>query len=827
MPADAGTTARLAEPGILGGMVEPDSNRNERARAVVAVSALAAAIGAFVQAQAAWSAERLAAGWRSPAAGWLDEARVWLPIAVVGLGLSWITSSAPRLRAGLRLLTVGAVAAAAVAVGAGALDAGLADVTAWAIGVVLGLHVGSARRLGAFGVVVAAALAAAVAAAFGAGASATEAGAGALGAVLLALLVDGAGSSETPRAVRGLVRWWRGLGWVVVAGSCVLTASSAPVTLAGAVAGLLALVLAAAASGRLGFAVGAALVAAASLQEAPWTSAGTDRVLARSGDATVVYRRADQEVQLRVGRDVLAAAGPDRDEEPLLLALLHAFVRPGDLVTLLGRGTGRIEPALRAPGRCVVEVVDAWPEAAALAERARVDGPVTPPGGALEGAGVFAAPVASLPTASRQLLAVCELPGAATDHRATTTFQRQLRRVVGSGLTLQPVALDRVAPARLERLLRAARSAHAWNGVYRVGDAVVLVSGAARPVAHVQAAGDDAVRWALHRAHLGGAADVELSFAGELAQLPRLLDPGSSADALLTLSTLAPASGAVGDGQLRWWRSLRAELQRARGQMLVLPDDPAGRGEAAKLAARFLPYGAPRAWLQAALGLVGDDGVALRDPRLQSRCAHALDPTFFPTPPAVFRSLPAPTQQLGDLEDEHRVVPSERLARRCSGENPLAVGLRARFPGACARALVGALAGRALIADEALALRELADPFVLDEAANALLSQGRWAELLMLWRRDLPLPAGLQEATAGLGVEGRRRVAMALRTHLDPSGRGLLAALLLDADLEVRTLAGAALQAAVKDQVPYDPKWSRSRRLDAATRLRALHNRRP
>ena len=34
MPADAGTTARLAEPGILGGMVEPDSNRNERARAV-------------------------------------------------------------------------------------------------------------------------------------------------------------------------------------------------------------------------------------------------------------------------------------------------------------------------------------------------------------------------------------------------------------------------------------------------------------------------------------------------------------------------------------------------------------------------------------------------------------------------------------------------------------------------------------------------------------------------------------------------------------------------------------------------------------------------
>ena len=808
-------------------MVEPDFSRKERRRALVAVAALAAAVGAFAQAQASWADERLAAGWRSPAAGWLDDVIQWLPIALVGFGLAWIVAAAPRLRAGLRSLTAAVVAASALGAALGTLGDGLADVVAGALGVVMGLHVGSARRLGVLGIVVAAASGAAVASALAAGPSALDASAAALGAVLLAVLVDGAGSADEASAASGTGRWWRWIGWGLVASCAVFAVKGAPAALAGAVAGLSALLLAAAACGRLGVAAGAALVAFVCMQEAPVISSSADRVLARRGDATVVYRRADQEVQVRVGRDVLAAAGPDRCEEPLLLALMHAFSRSGDVVTLLGRGTGRIEPALRATERVVIEVLDAWPQAGQLAARAYVDGPVAPPEAAVAATGARLAPIASLPTASRQLLAVCELPSAATSHRATLPFQRQLRRVVGEGLTLQPVALDRISPARLERLLWAAGRAHAWNGLYRVGDAAVLVSGAAQPSARALAEEEDAARWALHRAHLGGAADVELCFAGEVAQLPRLLDPGSSIEALLALATGSPAADRTGDGLLRWWRSLRGELRRARGQMLVLDDGSEGRAEAARIAARFLPYGAPRAWLQAALGLAGEDGVTLRDPRLQSRCAHALDPTFFPTPPAVFGSLPAPTQPLGDLEDEHRVVPSERLARRCSGENPLAVGLRTRFSSACAQALVQALAARPLSPDEALALRELADPFVLDEAARALLPQDRWVELLVLWRRDLPLPKGLRAATARLGEGARRRVAIALRTHLDPSGRELLADLLLDVDLEVRTLAGAALQAAVKDRVPYDPKWDRSRRLDAATRLRALHNRRP
>ena len=258
----------------------------------------------------------------------------------------------------------------------------------------------------------------------------------------------------------------------------------------------------------------------------------------------------------------------------------------------------------------------------------------------------------------------------------------------------------------------------------------------------------------------------------------------------------------------------------------MLSSDAAGRREAARIAAQFIATGAPRSYLQAALGLAGDDGVALRDPGQQSRCAHALDPTFLGSSPPVFGSLPQPTQAAGDLEDEHRVRVSARLARRCSGEAPLAVGLRARFPSRCARALVQVLAGGGLTPDEALALRELTDPFVLDEVARVTLSADRWQEMLVFWRRDLPSPRGLRAFAATLGAAGKKRLAIELRTHLDPSGHGLLGDLLVAEDREVRELAGAALRARVGERIPYDAKWPRSRLEDAASRLRALHNRR-
>ncbi|MCK5942458.1 MAG: hypothetical protein KAI24_10845, partial [Planctomycetes bacterium] len=323
----------------------------------------------------------------------------------------------------------------------------------------------------------------------------------ALAATLLALVVEG----PPVGAPAPLARGWplRLFGWSLVVALLVATCRCTAADQVAAFAALTAVVLGAAACGRLGVATGAvaaAFVLAFADQPVP-TPDGT--VLARRGDAVGVYLRADQELQLRLRGQVLAAAGPDRDEEPLLLALLHAFARDGDVVTLLGRGTGRIEPALRGERRCVVEVRDAWPDTAALTPRTRVHGPVAPPDGHPQArpTAPFARPVAELPDASRQLLCVCELPVAATAHRATEAFQRQLRRAVGDGVVLQPIALDRVDAELLERLLRAAREAHPWTGVYAVGDAAVLVAAAARPCPRggFDRWSEDA-RWALHRA---------------------------------------------------------------------------------------------------------------------------------------------------------------------------------------------------------------------------------------------------------------------------------------------------------------------------------------
>ena len=798
-----------------------------KARRLAVVAALAASLGAFVQAHVALATERLAHGLQQPSVTWVAAARDWLPWLCVAMGVATLSSGSRALRRYLRLVGLAVVALAAIVAAIGGADHALVYVVAVMLGLGLGLQLESGKAAGLLGVLAAASVAVAAALATARFPTVLDGLAAALAGAVLGLALEPTRSAASEPLGRG---WLLRLGvWLVVAFLVVAAASRAEPSGAAVVAGLVAAVLGAAACGRLGLAVGAAVAGFLLLSNQPPLPAGADRLLARRGAACAVYRRTDQEMQVRVGGEILAAAGPDRCEEPLLEALLRAFAHPGDVVTLLGRGTGRIAPAVRADGRFLVDVVDAWPAWVPLAERARADGPVAAPRdqGAAEsfGAGV---PVAELATASRQLLCVCELPIGATAHRATAAYQRQLRRVAGDGLVLQPFTVNRTSPALVARLLNAARRAHRWNGVYRVGAAAVLVSGASQPIVGRGGclATNDA-RWCLHRAHFGGAADVELAFSGRLSA-DAVIGEGVRATDVLLARCLQPApERRRGDGLRRWWRSLRAELQRARARVVDLSDDAAGRREAVRIAADFLAYGAPRPWLQAALGLAGEDGVALKDPGVQSRCAHTLDPTFFPTPPAVFRSLPQPTQAASDLEDEHVLVPSERLARRCSGETPSAVGLRTRFPSRCARALVAELSKGPLAADQALALRELADPFVVDEIARAVLPKGRWRELLTFWRRDLPLPRGLRGAATTLEPLARKRLAAALRTHLDPSCAGLLADLLMAADVEVRSLAAEALQASVGADIPYDANWSRSRREVAASQLLALHNRKP
>jgi len=840
----------LEEVGILSRMVTPDldaAGRSADAKqpaglaAGAAVACLSVAAGVLLAAAALGRIERVARGELGPVAAWLDGAVGW--VGALALGASLGVALATR-RGGAsegRAVALLLLCAVAVTGGLGAPAGASTLLAAGVLGVAAGVHVGSLRRLGLFGAVAGSLLAVAAAAGIDVSrlAAPAELHAVGLAAVLFGLLAP-ATAPAAARWTAGSVCGAAGSLLVFCAGSAAAAVYAAPPP--AALAALVVLAGCAAACRRPGLALGAAIGVAVSpalvsgggfASGGPSSAVGasaSDWLLSREGAASVVYVRSNQQMELRVGDQVLAMAGPDRDEEPLLTALAHVFGRRGDVVALLGRGSGRVAPALRAAGRFVVEVLDAWPELASLAPRAAADGPVAAPRSA---AGHRDAPnltpLAARGAASRQLLCVCELPVAATAHRATVSFQRALRRVVGDGVVLQSIALDHVAPARLEQLLASARLAHPWSGLYRVGAAAVLVSSAARPAVDPAALADVDVGWALHRAHLGGAADVNRALVGTLIE--READAGvaaasSVAEVLARSLQRAPAPPS-GDGLLRWWSRQQRELTLAREQLRALADDAPGRAAARQLGLRFLARGAPRPWLQAALGLSDEDGVALRDPRRQSRCAHALDPTFFDDLPAVFRTLPTPTVPLGDLEDEHAVTVSERLARRCSGESPLAVALRVRFPSRCARALVEALARASLAPDEALALRELCDPFVVDAIAAALLPVGRWQETLMFWRDDLPLPRGMRAATAALDAAARRQVAVALQSHADASCQPLLADLMLDEDPEVRALVAAALRATLQERVPFDPQWPRSRRLDAASQLLELHNRRP
>ena len=70
-------------------------------------------------------------------------------------------------------------------------------------------------------------------------------------------------------------------------------------------------------------------------------------------------------------------------------------------------------------------------------------------------------------------------------------------------------------------------------------------------------------------------------------------------------------------------------------------------------------------------------------------------------------------------------------------------------------------------------------------------------------------------------------LAGALRGRRDVSCHPVIATFLAADSLELRQLAQEALRLSVGDQVPFDAHWPRSRRLDAASRLMDLHNRKP
>jgi HEAT repeat protein len=139
---------------------------------------------------------------------------------------------------------------------------------------------------------------------------------------------------------------------------------------------------------------------------------------------------------------------------------------------------------------------------------------------------------------------------------------------------------------------------------------------------------------------------------------------------------------------------------------------------------------------------------------------------------------------------------------------------------------VAAWAEAPLPATQLAALRELADPFVLSTAAEALAGRNARAEVLRAWPVDLPVPAGVAELARGTPRE-RSQLMEALAYHQDPRAIELLAAGLDDPEASVRGSAGAALARVTQGRIAYDPDWQQSARQDAAAKLRALHNRAP
>lgn len=561
-----------------------------------------------------------------------------------------------------------------------------------------------------------------------------------------------------------------------------------------------------------------------------WPALAADEpVLDRVGSTTVRYDRATQAVTLVRGDSVSAMAGPDHRRDELAATLASLGRHAGDRALVLGLGGMRTAACLAEVACCDVELVaDDAGTNLPLALRLLGDGPVADPAARFP-AGVHlvaARPLAylrALPSGARQLVVVGEAMGSDGLLQAEPATQAALRRVAGDGPVLQAFDVERTPAAWLRELFAAAAACSAWNGVFVVGDCGVLVSAPAQPAWWCDAQPwPVAVRWLAHRAHLGGIGDVRSACRGTVVAA------GTIADAWLDcVAPIAPAAldGAVASTLAVWQRQterLAAAITALRG----LDDDGDGRARAQQLAAELLPIGAPAAALQAALGLDGTDAAPLVNPAAASLRAQAIDPTFWAGAPPVFQTLPRPRHAAGDLEDLSSLPPRARLAELCVGNAPLAVALRARFASRCAEALVHLLAAGPLLPPAAEALRELADPLVLDEAGRVLRARGATAELLAFWRRDLPLPAALADLL-GADSLGRARFAMALAGHGDRGSVAALADLLLDEEPAVRRAAGAALRVTAGDAVAYDPAWPRSELVTAADRVRALHNRIP
>ena len=195
--------------------------------------------------------------------------------------------------------------------------------------------------------------------------------------------------------------------------------------------------------------------------------------------------------------------------------------------------------------------------------------------------------------------------------------------------------------------------------------------------------------------------------------------------------------------------------------------------------------------------------------------------------PAVLRSVLAGLPRYSPLQDLAMLPESSRLVELSVGDEPLAVGLRARFGAFVAAALVEAWAERALSPSERAALRQLADPFVLTMAARTLQRRGALVEVLSIFRPGLPTPSVLLELLAKGEAERRALMVALAEDRRDVNTYEGLARGICDPEMSVRLAAGAALFRSVGDRIAYDPAWPEDRRRQVAQAVQELKQRHP
>lgn len=601
------------------------------------------------------------------------------------------------------------------------------------------------------------------------------------------------------------------------------------------------------------------------------------RVLQHAGDQVLAYDRATQELSLLDGDARVDGHGPDRNHGALAGLVAAALTAPGGRTQV--HDCLQAAVVLRDLGHVDLRESVGDPWRAELTLRARLHGPVPVPA-----AGPAGAPVPESSCLRRELRTtaadslgalVVGVPGPRALYAADHEFHAEARRALGTGPLVVPMPIDRVAPELLRATCAAARTVHTHVELLLVRDVLLLVAtGSAVPWRELHQQPPVADRWwwsvgasgpgdlahavvpAPWDAGPSGPPDARVLAAGAAAAA-RDSDSSRTRASVAFLRTAVRQAGPgflarlwlrdrTGDSdalaveasvQLRAERAgshlLHDELRHSRLRAAVAavcaadPTDAPSVHRAAVAAAAWCHVGAPHAILQAALGLPNQAGGSVQEPQAAARLALALDPTLASTHPPVLQAVFGdPSAGTGALEDLALLPDLQRLAAACTGATARAVALRARFGPACAQALLAVREVRPWTLEELGALRELAAPGILDVAARRLADLGSPAEVLGLWRLDLPATRGIEVLAAG-ATESRLALARAMTRRKDFLATRILATLLVDVDPGVRAAAGDALDRSWSGTVAYDPAWERSRLEAAAQALLALHNRRP